>query len=41
MSDGELARLEVLRDLGTFDKMRQVDQGTIADNKHLGAVLAS
>lgn len=24
----------------TFDKMRQVDQGTIADNKHLGAVLA-
>jgi winged helix-turn helix protein len=24
----------------TFDKVRQVDQGTIADNKHLGAVLA-
>src|SRR5205823_9502240 len=24
----------------TFDKMRQVDQGAIADNKHLGAVLA-
>src|SRR4051812_36776238 len=24
----------------TFDKMRQVDQGALADNKHLGAVLA-
>jgi hypothetical protein len=24
----------------TFDKIRQVDQGAIADNKHLGAVLA-
>ena len=24
----------------TFDKSRQVDQGAIADNKHLGAVLA-
>jgi hypothetical protein len=24
----------------TFDKVRQVDQGAIADNKHLGAVLA-
>jgi hypothetical protein len=24
----------------TFDKMRQVDQGAITDNKHLGAVLA-
>src|ERR1700760_1934042 len=24
----------------TFDKLRQVDQGAIADNKHLGAVLA-
>ena len=24
----------------TFDKLRRVDQGTIADNKHLGAVLA-
>ena len=23
----------------TFDKIRQVDQGAIADNKHLGAVL--
>ena len=23
----------------TFDKVRQVDQGAIADNKHLGAVL--
>ena len=23
----------------TFDKVRQVDQGVIADNKHLGAVL--
>ena len=24
----------------TFDKIRQVDQGAIADNKHLGPVLA-
>jgi hypothetical protein len=24
----------------TFDKLRQVDQGAIADNKRLGAVLA-
>jgi transposase len=24
----------------TFDKLRQIDQGAIADNKHLGAVLA-
>ena len=24
----------------TFDKVRQVDQGAITDNKHLGAVLA-
>jgi hypothetical protein len=24
----------------TFDKLRRVDQGAIADNKHLGAVLA-
>jgi hypothetical protein len=24
----------------TFDKVRQVDQGAIADSKHLGAVLA-
>jgi hypothetical protein len=23
-----------------FDKVRQIDQGAIADNKHLGAVLA-
>jgi hypothetical protein len=26
---------------GTFDKIRQVDQGAIADNKRLGAVLAT
>jgi hypothetical protein len=24
----------------TFEKVRQVDQGAIADNKHVGAVLA-
>jgi hypothetical protein len=40
--DGRLAILYRGVDLGyrTFDKLRQVDQGAIADNKRLGAVLA-
>jgi hypothetical protein len=40
--DGRLAIRHNGVDLAyrTFDKVRQVDQGAIADNKHLGAVLA-
>jgi hypothetical protein len=40
--DGRLAIRHNGGDLAyrTFDKVRQVDQGAIADNKHLGAVLA-
>jgi transposase len=40
--DGRLAIRHNGVDLAyrTFDKVRQVDQGAVADNKHLGAVLA-
>jgi transposase len=40
--DGRLAIRHNGIDLAyrTFDKVRQIDQGAVADNKHLGAVLA-
>jgi hypothetical protein len=40
--DGRLAIRHNGVDLAyrTFDKVRQVDQGAVADNKHLGAILA-
>jgi hypothetical protein len=37
MSDGELTRLDVLRDL---DQRRLTTEGAVADNKRLGPVLA-